>query len=559
MTQHRPDRNIPSSTSPLADPKALLAEAREHWRAGRIGDAEAIYRRLIAGRPEDPEPRYLLGSLYAQVARPADAVAQLDAAVRLSPASAPLLNHYGRALVEAGRRVEAEAAFQRAIHLRVDFSEAHFNLGTLFRQDGRLAEAVAAYRRAADANPRALHVLINLGITLQEMTAYDEAVKALHQAIAVDGHSFEAYYNLGGVLASQRRLPEAAMAYQAAAGINARVAWVHVNLGFVLQELGQIEAAVAGYRRAIALAPDLAQAHINLGSALHQQHDLQGSLAAVRRSIELEPRNARSQATLAQTLREIGDFAGAEAAYRHVLELEPGQPLAQAHLSILLQQTGRLEAAQELLDYDRLLRRHPLGHVKGWPSVPAFNADLARAIYEHPTLMPDPPGKATMRGSQTLEFLHSDDPALQMLRRLAEAAVSTYIDETVAAAPHLFPPPPDTRRLHGWGVVLRSGGHQSAHFHPAGIVSGVYYVRVPAVVRRGQDGDAGCIRFGEPEPGLASTHKPPGRFVTSVRPEEGLMILFPSYFWHQTIPFESDEDRICIAFDLLKDPARQAD
>ncbi len=562
MAQQQTGRNIgtpphPSAVSPV-DPKPWLAEARDHRRAGRVAAAEAIYRRVIAAHPADPEPRYLLSMLCTQTGRAAEAVEHLAIAARLAPGTAPLFNHLGHALIAVGRTDDAEAAFRRAIELRPNLADAHLNLGTLLRQLGRSADAAASFHRAAAADPGAPHALINLGITLQEIAAYDEAVVALHQAIAIDAYSFEAHYNLGGVLTAQRRLAEAATAYQAAVGINGDVAWAHVNLGFVLQELRQTAAAIGCYRRAIALAPDLAQAHVKLGAALYEQRDLEGSLAAIRRAIELEPWNAHTLVNLAQTLRELGDLPGAEAAYRRVLALEPGQPVALAHLSILLQQIRKLDEARDLLDYDRLLRRRVLDRVEGWATVAAFNADLARAVYEHPTLMRDPPGKATMQGSQTLEILPATAGPLTALQHEIEAAVTDYLAETVAAAPGLFPLPPETRRLHGWGVVLRSSGHQTAHFHPAGIVSGVYYVRIPAVVQDGTAGEAGCIKFGVPEPGIADPHAIPMGLTTTIRPTEGLMILFPSYFWHQTIPFESTEERVCIAFDLLADPTKRA-
>ncbi len=41
--------------------------------------------------------------------------------------------------------------------------------------------------------------------------------------------------------------------------------------------------------------------------------------------------------------------------------------------------------------------------------------------------------------------------------------------------------------------------------------------------------------------------------VRFYRPEEGLMFLFPSYFYHRTVPFESEQLRVSIAFDILRD------
>ena len=547
------------SSGPLrGDPKALIAEAREHWRAGRTDAAAAIYWHLIAHRPEDPEPRYLLGALCERLDLQAEAIEHFAVAIRLAPDNAALFNHLGRALAASGRAVEADRAFRRAIELNPGFAEAHFNLGTLVRQGGNGAEAVASYRRALAADPRGIHILINLGITLQELGAAEEASAALQQAIALDPRSFEAHYNLGGVLVVQRRLAEAATAYRNAVALNAGMPWAHVNLGYVLQELHQIDAAIASYRCAIALAPELVQAYVNLAGALHARRDLRGSLDAVRRAIELVPADATLHANLAQTLGELGDLAGAESAYQRALQLQPGLPTAQAHLSILLQQLDKGDAARRLLDYDRLLQRRKLERVEGWPSLAAFNADLTRAIYAHPTLMRDPPGKATQHGSQTLEILDTADGPIAALRQEIEAAVARYLAQTVAASSDVFAPPPSRWGLHGWGVVLRSSGHQTPHFHPAGIVSGVYYARIPAVVRSGAAGAAGCIRFGEPEPALVAAKRPATPLATTVRPEEGLMILFPSYFWHQTIPFESSEERICVAFDVMPQAPRHS-
>ncbi len=41
--------------------------------------------------------------------------------------------------------------------------------------------------------------------------------------------------------------------------------------------------------------------------------------------------------------------------------------------------------------------------------------------------------------------------------------------------------------------------------------------------------------------------------VCFCRPEEGLMFLFPSYFYHRTVPFESEQPRVSISFDILRD------
>jgi len=541
-----------------ADRGALLSQAREHRRAGRVVAAEEIYRRLIRAWPADPEPRHSLGVLCARSGRLAEAIEQFAAAARLAPDNPGVLNHLGHAYVAAGRPEEAADAYRRAVELRPALAEAHYNLGVLLRQQGDLTEAAACYRRAIAADPKGTHAYIDLGITLQQMALPDEALVMLRRAVAIDAGSFEAHYNLAGVLAAQRQPDEAVAVYRAAIRINAREPWAHVNLGVVLQGLNRHEEAIDQFHQAIALAPDHAGAHVNLGGALYERGDHAGALAALCRAIELEPHNPGPRVNLAQTLQDVGDLAGAETAYRQALELQPGLVLAQAHLAILLQRLRKTDAARTLLDYSRFLHRRVIERAEGWPTMAAFNADLARCIYDHPTLMRDPPGKATMQGSQTSEVLDAAGGPIGALRRLIEDAVAGYLSGTIAKAPDIFAPPPPTWSLHGWGVVLRSNGYQTPHFHPASIASGVYYVRVPETIRRSGGGDAGFIRFGQPNAIHSGGRAQAMELTASIKPEEGLMILFPSYFWHNTVPFVSDEDRICIAFDVLPErtPAR---
>jgi hypothetical protein len=96
-------------------------------------------------------------------------------------------------------------------------------------------------------------------------------------------------------------------------------------------------------------------------------------------------------------------------------------------------------------------------------------------------------------------------------------------------------------------------GYQIPHIHPAGWLSGVYYLQVlEASPERPQEG---WIEFGRPDPALAGSTDSTTRLV---RPEAGTMVLFPSYFYHCTLPFEIPGPRISIAFDVMPDPAEDS-
>jgi len=105
---------------------------------------------------------------------------------------------------------------------------------------------------------------------------------------------------------------------------------------------------------------------------------------------------------------------------------------------------------------------------------------------------------------------------------------------------------PRRYRLTFIASILKSDGWHPAHIHESAWLSGVYYVRVPDAVRRVDEAHEGWLEFGRPDFALPEDFKP----VTKIlQPAEGAARFFPSYFYHGTIPFAGDGERIGIAFD----------
>jgi hypothetical protein len=95
-------------------------------------------------------------------------------------------------------------------------------------------------------------------------------------------------------------------------------------------------------------------------------------------------------------------------------------------------------------------------------------------------------------------------------------------------------------------VRLRAQGYHTNHVHPKGWISSALYIAVPDEVAGATD-DAGYIQFGAPEDKLGLNLPA----VRTVKPEVGKLVLFPSYMWHGTVPFESSQSRITVAFDIV--------
>lgn len=179
-----------------------------------------------------------------------------------------------------------------------------------------------------------------------------------------------------------------------------------------------------------------------------------------------------------------------------------------------------------------------------------FNAGLAAELLAHKSLGAVHSTKAT-RGSgawiHQLE-LHGG-PLAQQLLVMIRLAVEAYICDRHAFAdqPNMARRPP-CADLESWATEVHGDGFQAPHIHPAGWLSGVYYVTVPTV-NTASDAYAGAIEFGLLSIGKTLSPFPAARW--RVMPQPGLLLLFPSYFAHWTRPTQTEEPRICVAFDVV--------
>src|SRR4051812_23952147 len=130
-----------------------LTAAIEHHQAGRLNQAEQLYRQILKAQPTLPQPWYLLGLIANQVNKPALALELFGHALALKPDHADAICERGTALINLGRTAEAIEAYERAIALRPDYAEGHYNLGSALLVAGQRDRAVACFRHVLNLKP----------------------------------------------------------------------------------------------------------------------------------------------------------------------------------------------------------------------------------------------------------------------------------------------------------------------------------------------------------------------------------------------------------------------
>jgi Flp pilus assembly protein TadD len=177
-----------------------LADARQHHLAGRLAEAEARYRSLLALAPKSSTALEPLGVLLCQTGRFAEACEVLERVSAAEPDNVGVLVNLSVAYRAAGRAKDAAAAVRDALALQPDLAAAHFNLGHALRDLGDLAGAAAAYRRYLELCPNDAEGYSILGDTYLMDDLTHEAIAAFEFALTFDPAHFNAHLNIAHVL-----------------------------------------------------------------------------------------------------------------------------------------------------------------------------------------------------------------------------------------------------------------------------------------------------------------------------------------------------------------------
>jgi uncharacterized protein (TIGR02466 family) len=143
------------------------------------------------------------------------------------------------------------------------------------------------------------------------------------------------------------------------------------------------------------------------------------------------------------------------------------------------------------------------------------------------------------------DFLNRPELAVDALTTWVIWAVRQMIDAT--AGPGVFK---GTLSTSAWATICRAGAYHAPHSHPDSAWSGVYYV---------DPGKAnpdcplsGVLEFIDPRAGVEAVSAPgdPYGEPVRVRPEAGLLVVFPSWLYHWVHPYAGQSPRIAVSFNV---------
>lgn len=148
--------SLPSSLLSSLIEKRLqktLDAALDHHQAGRLTQAEELYRQILAADSEHADSLHLLGMVAFQTGRSDESLVLIKKAIEIKGNAAAYHSNLGNVLQSQGRLQEAGACYQRALLLKPDSAEVYVNLGNIFKEQGQIESSLTCYRRALALNP----------------------------------------------------------------------------------------------------------------------------------------------------------------------------------------------------------------------------------------------------------------------------------------------------------------------------------------------------------------------------------------------------------------------
>jgi tetratricopeptide (TPR) repeat protein len=566
-----------------------------------LNTAESAYQ----SSPEDPESLIVLAACLIANQNDKAAVFFIEKALKIRPNYAEAFANRAVIRLKAKDLNNAILDFENAVSIKPHLSQVWSALGAVHYQNNNLIGAIKALKKVSELEPENILNKVSLGELFRKENRHSEAIEILEEVTSISPENADAWTNLGTALQEIGELEKAKSAYKKSLAIKPESAEISSNLGAIEKEAGNWEAAQRYFRQATIINPDLVEAHINLGIALRELGRLEEATSSLRQSIALRPDYAEAHKNLGITLKALNQTAEAKASFRQAIALNEDYLEARYNLGILLYECGEVNSAVEQfrgLNFEKsesyLLRclffqndistfKEQLDKIviKGENNA-LIGSLCSRASFKYSLDIYNPfceePFKYVMKtdlakkydfkvnfvdvisdllsinlissrhqtllinGDQSAGNLFSSESFLiKNIASIIRIEIENYFSHFAKSQEGLIKSWSPSYDLHGWVIKMKSGGKLRPHMHEMGWISGSIYINVPQKNNENSGNLVLCIDDLENhEDAIQNPIKIIDVFT-------GCMVFFPSSLMHYTIPFESNEERIVLAFDVV--------
>jgi tetratricopeptide (TPR) repeat protein len=236
-----------------------------HYRAGALAAAVVAFQAVHAAEPSLLQARQLLGLVFVELGRDADAIPHLEASTKAADEPAVLFA-LGRAYSRRGDS-RADTIADRLAKLPEGKALWHQLRGLVLQRDDRHQNALEAFEAAAALNAGLPQLSVNVGVSRLALGDRDGARRAFTAALVQSGRDAAAHIYLAWIDEQDDRLPDARRHAEQAVALEADLAESRGLLGRILLKQGHPELAASHLEIAVAAEPRNASWRFLLGQA----------------------------------------------------------------------------------------------------------------------------------------------------------------------------------------------------------------------------------------------------------------------------------------------------
>ena len=521
--------------------------------AGRSAEAVPLLQRAIQGTPPYPRAALLLVRHYLDTGRPALALELATPWCNTGTLDGELSALHVAAYAALGRQSEAVANYRRLAALAPDNPIATHTLAVALNAANQPEEGERVVRQTLCRTRPTAALHYTHARSLITLERFDQAELALRECVRMEPSLAEAHNNLaqliwmrtGDIIEATRLLDQALEKFE-----HDDALWA--TKAALLQGAGDARGGYACLEKRAARPQPPPMLLIRAGLAALEFEPIT-ALTLAEQAMRAQPNNPTARKLLCAAYLGVGDGAKAMAECATLLQATPDDQyiIAMQTIALRLLNDPRYEA---VCDYDNMVLSQSLETPPGWADLASFLTELTSRL----NALHNPHGhrllyQSLRQGTETTQDLsRSQDPVIQALFHVFAAPIARYREHIGQGEDALRRRNRGASRYNGsWSVRLHCAGYHTSHVHPRGWISSACYIQLPDSMRAGHTAE-GTLSFGAP--GMITT--PSLDAELSVRPELGQLVLFPSYFWHGTLPFHSEQPRLTVAFDVVPDISR---
>ena len=249
--------------------------ATKHHQAGRLKEAEALYREVLKTEPKHYAAIANLGVIAAQVKKYDAAELMMRRSLRIKPQQPNTLYQLGNVMIGLRKPTAAIACFNEALKMKPRYPEAMFNMGLELMKLGRTEQAIKAYEATIKMAPKFAPAYNAMGSALEKQGRVTGAINCFKKAIELQPKLSMAYNNLGNALMNTGRAQAALSYYRKSLELNPTGLETRFNMAGALSELGKLQEAIDTYRPVVEKRPQMAEARFSFTRALQNACDWQ--------------------------------------------------------------------------------------------------------------------------------------------------------------------------------------------------------------------------------------------------------------------------------------------